>query len=194
MDLVAKAQQYAVHFHKNMKRKGTRVPYLHHLLGVCKLLAERDCREELLAGALLHDIVEDTAFTLQEVEEEFGLAVMLMVKGATEGLKLPQVDIDKKATWNLRKEAMVEFVRNEASRDQLLIILADKVDNLKSTAEDIKREGERVVWRRFNAEKVQQRWYYLSLLEAFDERREDFASTVYWDLINELRRWVQEVF
>ncbi len=60
--IVIKAIEMATEFHKRDVRKGTVIPYLSHLFNVCKILAERDCRAELIATALLHDIVEDTCF------------------------------------------------------------------------------------------------------------------------------------
>ena len=72
MNQITKAIELATLHHKAMVRKGTTIPYLAHLFSVCKLLAERDCSEELLAAALLHDVVEDAPVTLDQIEQIFG--------------------------------------------------------------------------------------------------------------------------
>jgi (p)ppGpp synthase/HD superfamily hydrolase len=88
MNIVTRAIEFATEHHKTMIRTGTKIPYLTHLFNVCKIFAERNCDDEILAAALLHDIVEDTTVTIQVVEAKFGVRVAAMVAGATEPFKL----------------------------------------------------------------------------------------------------------
>ncbi len=130
MQIVIKALEYASEHHKSMFRKGTQIPYMSHLLNVCKLLAERDCEEPVLAAALLHDIVEDTGVTIKEVETKFGKEIASLVAAATEPYKLDKREFNETETWRERKEHTIQFIKENASLNEALIILADKTDNI----------------------------------------------------------------
>lgn len=159
MSIVSKALVFATQHHQHQHRKGTKIPYMTHLLNVCKLVAENDCSDEVLAAALLHDIVEDTDVTIEEVETIFGKQVSDIVRGATELDKLEKKAIEKESSWQTRKDHTIYFLRHEATTDQLFVSGADKLDNLRSMVYDYKRIGEKL-WDRFNASKEQQGWYY----------------------------------
>lgn len=195
MSLVSKALVFATTHHKDMLRKGTQIPYMAHLLNVCRLLAEKGCREEVLAAALLHDVVEDTPVTIGEVRELFGADVAFLVEGATELYKLQkqQTEKDGKETWEERKQHTLGFVTGEATPEQLSIILADKLDNAASVHRDVRRIGESV-WKRFNATKEKQEWYYRSLLRAFRQRAEKESDPVLSELLQEFEREVNGLF
>ena len=126
MSILVNAIEFATEHHKAMVRKGTRIPYLTHLSNVCKILAERNCDDEILATALLHDIVEDTDVTIEQVEELFGSRVALMVEGATEPFKLQKEKSSETGIWKQRKEHTIHFIENGATLDQCLVMIADK--------------------------------------------------------------------
>src|SRR4026208_2146853 len=104
MSILSKALVFATEHHQHQQRKGTRIPYMAHLLNVCKILAESDCDDDLLSAALLHDIVEDTDITIEEVEHRFGKRIADIVRGCTEQDKLEKQALDKRASWKERKE------------------------------------------------------------------------------------------
>ncbi|MDZ4808471.1 MAG: HD domain-containing protein [Bacteroidota bacterium] len=162
MSIVSQALVYATEHHQFQSRKGTKIPYMAHLLNECKLLAEKDCSDEVLAASLLHDIVEDTDVTIEEVEEKFGKQVAEIVRGATELDKLEKKAIQKENSWQQRKEHTINFLQNEATIDQLMVTGADKLDNLRSITYDYSKIGD-AVWKRFNASKEKQSWYYNSI-------------------------------
>lgn len=172
MSIVSKAIVFAAQHHQHQLRKATRIPYMSHLLNACRTLAEHDCDDELLAAALLHDVVEDTPVTIQEVEAEFGARVAELVRGATELEKLEKQAIEKESSWEQRKQHTIHFLEHEATTDQLLVSAADKLDNLRSIYLDKKKIGKKV-WERFNASKDQNDWYYRELARIFKERGKD---------------------
>src|SRR5450631_1910449 len=90
------ALRFAGDAHSGQFRKGTRVPYLIHPLNVAKILLDCGCSDELAVAGLLHDTVEDTAVTLEQIRASFGDAVARLVEFATEPEKL--------WTWERRKE------------------------------------------------------------------------------------------
>lgn len=169
MSIVSQALVFATQHHQHQHRKGTKIPYMAHLLNVCKLVAENNCSDEVLAAALLHDIVEDTDVTIDEVEIKFGKQVAELVRGATELEKLEKKSIEKGSSWQQRKEHTIHFLQHEASIDQLLVSAADKLDNLRSIVYDHERIGENI-WLRFNATKIQQAWYYNSIAQILVEK------------------------
>jgi (p)ppGpp synthase/HD superfamily hydrolase len=169
MSIVSTALVFAAEHHQHQFRKGSRIPYMSHLLNVCRILAENDCEEELLAAALLHDIIEDTDVTIEEVESRFGQRVAELVSGATEQQMLQKDNSDKTSTWEQRKEHTISFLREEATTDQLLVSFADKLDNLRAIAADYQRIGDQL-WQRFNRSKAQQAWYYGSLAQVMQEK------------------------
>jgi (p)ppGpp synthase/HD superfamily hydrolase len=171
MSIVSEALVFATLHHQYQHRKGSKIPYMAHLLNVCKLVAENNCSNEVLAAALLHDIVEDTDVTIEQVEEKFGKQVAEIVGGATELDKLEKKAIEKESSWQQRKEHTIPFLQHEATTDQLLVSGADKLDNLRSIAYDHARIGE-ALWKRFNASKEQQAWYYDSIASIMIEKGE----------------------
>jgi len=191
MSLVSQALLFATEHHQYQHRKGTKIPYMAHLLNVCKLLAERDCSDEVLAAALLHDVVEDTDVTMEEVEEKFGAAVGDMVRGATELDKLEKEAIQKESSWQERKEHTIYFLEHEATTDQLLVSAADKLDNLRSIAYDHAKIGE-ALWKRFNASKEQQGWYYGSIASII--RNKGKENSILSDFGNEMDGLCKKVF
>src|SRR6476659_6303671 len=98
MNIVERAIEFATEHHKSMLRKGSKTPYLAHLFNVCRILDEWNCSDEILAAALLHDIVEDTAVTIDQVEEIFGKNVAELVRGATEKYKLEKAAFNHEET------------------------------------------------------------------------------------------------
>ena len=117
------AVDFAARKHRGQRRKGSNAnPYINHPLGVAHLLWDRgDVREiEVLIAAVLHDTVEDTETTLDEIREKFGHPVAELVDEVTDDKSLPKTR---------RKELQIEHARR-LSRGAALIKLADKIYNV----------------------------------------------------------------
>ena len=135
--LIEKAYQEAAEAHKDQLRKSGE-PYIIHPLCVAIILADLEMDKETIAAGLLHDVVEDTILTKEEIEAEFGADVALLVDGVTKltALQLStdnsnktQEQIDMQAQ-NLRKMflAMAKDIR------VILIKLADRLHNMRTLA------------------------------------------------------------
>jgi len=160
---ISKAIAFANTAHAGHFRKGTSIPYIFHVLNVGKLLTEEmECEEDVVVAGILHDTVEDTPVTYEDIEREFGQNVLRLVKGASEQ--------DKSDTWENRKAATIEHTADEAI-DVLQVKLADKYDNITAIQRDAERMGD-LIWKRFNAPKDRLHWYYKSLGEIFVNRFE----------------------
>jgi (p)ppGpp synthase/HD superfamily hydrolase len=162
------AVDYARHWHTEF-RKGTRVPYMAHLLGVASLvMGEAGGRvpvtEDMVIAALLHDVVEDHGGMprLREVEQSFGANVARMVACLSDTFA---DDHDKKEGWEERKTAYLARLRNERD-DVLLISAADKLYNAKAILDDYRAIGD-AVWDRFKRGADKQLWYFNELIAIF---------------------------
>jgi (p)ppGpp synthase/HD superfamily hydrolase len=175
-----RALTYATQVHGGQCRKGTKIPYIAHLLSVSALVLEDGGDEDEAIAGLLHDAVEDQggAGRLQDIGARFGEKVAAIVDGCTDTDEVP------KPPWRARKEAYVQHVAS-ASASVIRVSLADKVHNARAILFDYRREGERL-FQRFNAGKADQLWYYETLLEEFRVRS---ASP----LVQELDRVVTEL-
>jgi (p)ppGpp synthase/HD superfamily hydrolase len=174
------ALTYAAQLHANQCRKGTRIPYVSHLLAVASLAIEAGASEDEAIAALLHDAVEDQggAATREEIRRRFGDAVVAIVDGCTD------TDQEPKPPWRARKEAYIAHVR-AASDSVRLVSSADKLHNARSILSDYRTCGE-ALWDRFTGGREGTLWYYRSLVEAY---REGGGSP----LVDELERVVVEI-
>lgn len=152
--LLNHALSFAARAHAHQKRKGTAVPYIVHPVGVMLVLMEFEVQEpELLAAALLHDTVEDTATTLEDLRREFGAPIASIVEGCSEP--------DKDDGWENRKRHTIEYLKT-ARREILLVSAADKLHNLRSMVLDEAQMGVEL-WTRFKRGRAQTGWYYREL-------------------------------
>jgi HD domain len=155
-----RALAYAARAHSGHLRKGTRIPYLSHLLAVASLVLEDGGDEHEAIAALLHDVVEDRGGVprLAEVKEQFGERVAAIVVGCSETQEAP------KLPWRPRKDRYIAHLAT-AEAAAVRVSLADKVHNARSILLDYRVVGEEL-WRRFNPHS-DQLWYYRVLANAF---------------------------
>ena len=174
------ALAYAAQLHARQTRKGTRIPYIAHLLGVASIAIEYGANEDEAIAALLHDAVEDQGgpATREEIRHRFGQAVADIVDGCTDTDEIP------KPPWRRRKEDYIAHLRT-ASGSVLLVSAADTLHNARSTLADYRADGE-AVWKRFTGGREGTLWYYRALVDAFRAA----GST---PLVEELDRVVSDI-
>lgn len=155
--LYSKAVNFAVSKHSSQKRKGTSWPYVVHLYEVAQLLQESNCDNKTVIAGILHDTVEDTETTLNEIEENFGKEIRDIVDVLSENKLLPYLE---------RKQLQAKRV-GVASYKTKMVKCADCLSNIKSIYFDLKR-NERV-WEKFNSTKENIKEHYHATIEAISE-------------------------
>lgn len=129
---IEQALRAATILHKDQVRKGTvPIPYVSHLFAVAFIAADYTDNEDVVIAALLHDTLEDTDYTAQELQEDFGGAVRELVEAVSE----PQDDQYHNLSWKDRKQAYAKQLKRAPS-DALLIAAADKIHNMRAIVEE----------------------------------------------------------
>ena len=131
MDLYTRALRFAIRAHGDQKRKYTGDPYVTHCIAVADLVAKRTDDEEIVAAALLHDTLEDTAATYDDLKSEFGSRVASIVLELTdEYTKERYPDLNRKKRKSLEAERL-----GGVSDDAKLVKVCDLTDNTSSIVE-----------------------------------------------------------
>ena len=138
-ELLNDAIAYAAAMHRSGLRKGTTMPYIVHPLEVMHILEVMTGDKHLMAACVLHDVVEDTSATLEDVYARFGDDIGALVEGHTEK--------HKEDPWEKRKEEALAHLAKVDAREQKLV-LADKLANMRAIARDYAKYGEDL-WQRF---------------------------------------------
>jgi len=158
--LIEKALRTAFSCHNKQKRKGNGAPYIVHILDVAGLLlSEPLVSENVIIAGILHDTLEDTSYTAEQLKDDFGSDILELVLSATEPDKDSTTSKEqKRLTWKQRKQHTLDICQT-ATNDQLLVSLADKLSNLKSIKDDLIIMGD-AIWSYFNAPKTDIYWYF----------------------------------
>lgn len=155
-DKIEYAIYYATKAHKGQRRKMEDIDMIFHPFSCGMLLQRNGCDEDIVSAAILHDVVEDTKYTFDDIEKEFGKIVRDYVYDASEP--------DKSLEWEERKKHTIEHIK-DAPIGSKFIVAADKISNLEDLYECIEKYGEDC-WKRLKRSKELQKWYYTSVYES----------------------------
>ena len=151
---ILRALEKAAALHDGQYRKNSKVPYIVHPVAVMLLTSKYSEDEAVLAVALLHDTIEDTAYTPKELERDFGERVKNFVLDITEDKSLP---------WRERKERYLEHLRKEAPMESVLISCSDKLHNMRDILEQFgsgEEKGNEKLWKAFEGDVEGYLWYW----------------------------------
>lgn len=182
MELVSEAIIFAVKVHDGMRRKKTNTPYILHPLEAASIAGTMTDDQEIIAAAILHDVVEDTSVTIDEIEEKFGKRVRDLVESETE-IKRPGIPASE--TWRIRKEETLEILKNATDIGVLIVWLGDKLANIRSMYRDLQTEGNKL-WERFNQKDVNEHAWYFNSIVKLTERLSDTAAWVEFKALVEI--------
>lgn len=160
MDRILQAINFANKAHSGQKRKGKDISYITHPLSVALLLANSHAEEDIVISGLLHDTIEDTKTTYEDIVNLFGKRIADIVNDVSEQ--------DKSLPWLERKQLALEHVK-DMNPESVLVKTADVLQNMSEQIEDYKIEGDKM-FERFNAKKEQQLNRYIKLVDAIKKR------------------------
>lgn len=180
--LLDKAVIFAVKAHSNTERRGKGVPYIVHPLEAVSIAATMTTDQVILAAAALHDVVEDTAVTIGEIEREFGPRVASLVKDETD-CETPGGS--KSETWHMRKQAAITRLE-KVSREAKIVALSDKLSNMRAIAADYAKLGDGL-WSRFHtSDPKEHEWHYRGLAASLSDLSDTDAYKEFLNLISSI--------
>ncbi len=156
--LVEKAMALAERAHVGQVRKESSMPYIVHPVAVALILARHGFSDTVLAAALVHDIVEDTSVSADEIRAELGGKVAELVAPLTH---------DDSLSWDDKKKSYIETVR-KASENVKAISVADKIANARSLLAAYEEQGT-AIWKHFNRGRDKKMWFENAMLTMLHE-------------------------
>lgn len=154
MNIKEKAKQFAIMAHSGQVRKSEpEKPMIVHPISVGLLLEDYGYDDKFVAAGFLHDVVEDTKYTIKDLEKEFGSKIASLVMGASEPNKL--------LSWEERKSNTIEKTKI-LPLDNKVVICADKINNLEDSLLKFQRTGKRD-FSSFKRGEEKQKWYFTEI-------------------------------
>lgn len=182
MTLLSEAIAFAVQMHDGAARKGTHIPYIVHPLEAAAIASSITDDQEILAAAVLHDVVEDCGVGEAELRARFGARVARIVLAESQSKRG-----DPRESWEARKQEAVERLA-EADRAQQIVALSDKLSNMRAIRRDYDRDGEALFFRFHQHDMRRHAWYYRSCLQLLEG---ELGGTGAW---RELAAHIEYVF
>lgn len=180
--LLDKAICFAVEAHRNTERKGKGFPYVVHPLEAMAIVATITADQELLAAAALHDVVEDTPTTVDDIRALFGDRVAQLVAVESDP---DVVGVSREETWRYRKADAIRRL-SATSREGKIVALGDKLSNMRAIARDYAVMGDQL-WQIFNvADPALHAWHYRGLASALEELADTFAYQEFVRLVDQV--------
>lgn len=175
--MIATAFLFAMKAHEGQVRKDGRA-YLVHPVEVAMELAKNGADDATICAGLLHDTIEDTSVTEEQLRQTFPEEITSLVLQDSE---------DKNLSWEERKTISLNLLQSpETSKEYKMLMCADKLVNLKSIQEEMKKNGD-AVFLKFKRGKDKQAWLYRELVRAL----KDLADL---KMYQELKTATEDVF
>ena len=181
-------KEFALNAHKYQTRKGKITPYSFHLYLVNNILETLTEDSNIIATGWLHDTVEDTDVSLEDIKQEFNDEIYSYMSLESEDKSIKD--------WQTRKELQLEKFR-EVSKDDslrkvLLVTFSDKLANLMEIYQDYLIIGD-LLWDRFNSkDSKKQRWYFKEFDKIFKDNKDLFSKNE--DILDNYREILKILF
>ena len=181
-ELLDRAIIFAVNAHAGTERRGKGFPYIVHPMEAVEIVATITPDQELLAAAALHDTVEDTEVTVEQLRAEFGERIASLVASESDEM----VDgVSEEDSWHARKQAAIDRLA-AAPHDAKIVALGDKLSNMRAIARDFAVKGDEL-WKIFHAsEPRDHEWHYRGLADSLRELSDTFAFKEFEGLIDQV--------
>ncbi len=180
--LLDRAIIFAVHAHAGTERRGKGFPYIVHPMEAAEIVATITSDQELLSAAVLHDVVEDTPVTVEDIRSEFGDRIADLVASESDNF---EDGVSEEDSWHTRKKAAIERLAH-ATRDAKIVALGDKLSNMRAIARDYALKGEEF-WNIFHTKNpADHEWHYRGLADSLRELEDTFAFKEFENLIEQV--------
>ena len=180
--LLDRAIVFAVKAHAGTDRRGKGFPYIVHPMEALEIVATMTPDQELLAAAALHDTVEDTDVTLDQIRAEFGDRIASLVAAESDDVV---EGVSEQDSWRARKQAAIDRLAR-ASREAKMVALGDKLSNMRAIARDYATQGDKL-WSLFHApDPKDHQWHYRGLADSLRELSGTFAFQEFESLIDQV--------
>ena len=186
-DLLDRAIVFAVQAHHNTERRGKGFPYIVHPMEAVEIVATITSDQELLAAAALHDTIEDTDVTVEQIREAFGERVAELVHAESDQLngEVFTGGANESETWHQRKQAAIDRLA-AASHDAKIVAMGDKLSNMRAIWRDYQTKGDEL-WNIFHVkDKTSHEWHYRGLAASLKELESTFAYQEFVRLIDDV--------
>ena len=180
--LLDRAIVFAVKAHAGTERRGKGFPYIVHPMEAVEIVATMTPDQELLAAAALHDTVEDTSVTIEDIRAQFGPRVAALVEAESDVF---MEGVSEEDSWHARKQAAIDRLAR-APHDAKMVALGDKLSNMRAIARDYAVMGDKL-WNIFHAKDPKDHeWHYRGLADSLRELSETFAFQEFERLIDQV--------
>lgn len=177
-----KAINFAVKAHSGVERRGKGFPYVVHPMEAMAIVATFTNDQEMLSAAALHDVVEDTNYSVDDIRKEFGDRVANLVASESD------LVVDNKSesdSWKERKKFAIDRLKN-LDRDAKIVAIGDKLSNARAMLQDYETMGEEL-WNKFHVTDPKlHKWHYEGLRDSLSELKGTFAYNEFSFIINKL--------
>lgn len=181
-ELLDRAIVFAVQAHAGTERRGKGFPYIVHPMEAVEIVATMTPDQELLAAAALHDTVEDTDVTMEQIRAEFGDRIASLVASESD---TPVQGVSQEESWHIRKQAAIDRLA-AASHDAKIVALGDKLSNMRAIARDYAMQGDDL-WNLFRVkDRKDHEWHYRGLAASLRELLDTFAYKEFEQLIDQV--------
>ena len=177
-----KALIFAIKAHSGVERRGKDLPYIVHPMEAVAIVATMTKDQEILAAAALHDVIEDTEYTVENIRKEFGERVANLVSSETDLVVEGKSESD---SWKERKQYAIERLA-KLDRDAKIVSLGDKLSNARAMLQDYEELGEEL-WNKFHVNDPKlHKWHYEGLRDSLSELKGTYAYEEFCEIIDKL--------
>lgn len=182
-DLISKAMMFAIAAHSGQFRKDNRTPAIIHAMEAAVIVASMTSDPEVMAAAILHDTIEDTDVTAEQIEKMFGDRVSALVATETED---KHREISAADSWMLRKQESIDELSHITDINAKILWLGDKLSNMRSFYRMYVKQGS-AMWDRFHQkDPAKHEWYYRAILRELAVLSDEEAYKEYSWLVDQI--------
>ena len=177
-----RALEFAIKAHSGIERRGKGFPYIVHPMEAVSIVATITNDQEMLAAAALHDVIEDTDYTEEDIRKEFGERVARLVTSETDLVVDGKSEAD---SWKERKQYAIDRLAR-LDRDAKIVAIGDKLSNARAMLCDYKVMGENL-WNKFHENDPKlHKWHYEGLRDSLADLKGTFAYEEFSEIVDKL--------